>query len=336
MLVSVTVTPVMCYYLLPKMGSLDHGDTKAQAWLKARYERGLAKVLAAPKAWVVTGAVAALVAAAAVPFFPTTFLPPFNEGVALVGLRLNPGTTLAETTRIGAVAEQSLRAVPEVEHVGRRSGRAELDEHAEGVHVSEIDVKLKRSERSVEDIYADLRSRVSSLPAAIGIGQPISHRIDHMLSGVRTQIAIKIYGDDLDVLRGQAEALRQRLARIEGVVDLEVEKQVLTPQIKVRVDYDKALGYGLPPAKLLRELQLMIDGEKVSQIVEGSRRFDLVLRLPEASRGMDGLRNLMIDTPGGRVPLSQLASVEESDGPNQISRDDGRRRIVISVIDPVP
>ncbi|MES2633584.1 MAG: efflux RND transporter permease subunit [Pseudomonadota bacterium] len=330
MLVSVTVTPVMCYYLLPRMKSLDHGDSKAQIWVKARYERGLMKVLAFPKRWIVAGAVATVIAAIAVPFFPTTFLPPFNEGVALVGLRLNPGTTLAETTRIGAVAEQSLRGVPEVEHVGRRSGRAELDEHAEGVHVSELDVKLKRSDRSVEEVYADLRSRVASLPAAIGIGQPISHRIDHMLSGVRTQIAIKIYGDDLDVLRGQAEALRQRLSRLEGVVDLEVEKQVLTPQIKVRVDYDKALGYGLPPAKLLRELQLMIDGEKVSQIVEGSRRFDLVLRLPEASRGMEGLRNLMIDTPGGRVPLSQLAVVEESDGPNQISRDDGRRRIVIS------
>ncbi|MGE4240734.1 efflux RND transporter permease subunit [Ramlibacter sp.] len=330
MLVSVTVTPVMCYYLLPRMKSLDHGDSKAQAWVKARYERGLMKVLAFPKAWIAAGAVATVLAAVAVPFFPTTFLPPFNEGVALVGLRLNPGTTLAETTRIGAVAEQSLRAVPEVEHVGRRSGRAELDEHAEGVHVSELDVKLKRSDRSVEEVYADLRSRVASLPAAIGIGQPISHRIDHMLSGVRTQIAIKIYGDDLDALRGQAEALRQKLSRLEGVVDLEVEKQVLTPQIKVRVDYDKALGYGIPPAKLLRELQLMIDGEKVSQIVEGSRRFDLVLRLPEASRGMEGLRNLMIDTPGGRVPLSQLAVVEESDGPNQISRDDGRRRIVIS------
>ncbi len=330
MLVSVTVTPVMCYYLLPKMGSLDHGDTKAQAWLKARYERGLAKVLKTPKPWVVAGALAAILAAVAVPFFPTTFLPPFNEGVALVGLRLNPGTTLAESARIGAVAENNLRSVPEVEHVGRRSGRAELDEHAEGVHVSELDVKLKRSDRSVEEIYADLRSRVSALPAAIGIGQPISHRIDHMLSGVRTQIAVKIYGDDLDALRGQAESLRQRLSTIPGVVDLEVEKQVLTPQIKVRVDHDKAASLGLPAAKLLRELQMMIDGEKVAQIVEGSRRFDLVLRLPDASRGMEGLRNLMIDTPAGRFPLATLASVEESDGPNQISRDDGRRRIVIS------
>ena len=330
MLVSVTVTPVMCYYLLPKMKQLEHGDSRAQDWVKSRYERGLATVLARPKPWIVAGAAAVMVAAAAVPFFPTTFLPPFNEGVALVGLRLNPGTTLAESARLGAVAEASLRTVPEVEHVGRRSGRAELDEHAEGVHVSELDVKLKRSERQAQEVIADLRSKVSSLPASIEIGQPISHRIDHMLSGVRTQIAIKIYGDDLDQLRGLAEAFRQRISRVEGIADLVVEKQVLTPQIKVRVDHDKAAAYGLPAAKLLRELQMMIDGEKVAQIVEGSRRFDLVLRLPESARGVEGLRNLMVDTPAGRVPLSQLAVVEESDGPNQISRDDGRRRIVVS------
>ncbi|WP_298934247.1 efflux RND transporter permease subunit [uncultured Ramlibacter sp.] len=330
MLVSVTVTPVMAYYLLPRMKGMDHGDTRLQAWVKVRYQSGLQRLLQKPKPWLLAGVAAVVLAAAAVPFFPTTFLPPFNEGTALVGVRLNPGTTLAETTRVGTVAENNLRKVAEVEHVGRRSGRAELDEHAEGVHVSELDVRLRRSDRSVEQIYADLREQVSTLPASIEIGQPISHRIDHMLSGVRTQIAIKIYGDDLDTLRGQAEGLRQQLAGIEGVVDLQVEKQVLTPQIQVRVDYDKALGYGLPPAKLLRELQMLIDGEKVTQIVEGSRRFNLVLRLPESARGLDGLRNLFIDTPGGRVPLSQLATVEESDGPNQISRDDGRRRIVVS------
>jgi HME family heavy-metal exporter len=330
MFVSVTLTPVMSYYLLPNIKGLEHGDTKVQAWVKSRYAKGLDKVLSAPKGWVAAGLIAAVAAMAAVPFFPTTFLPPFNEGVALVGLRLNPGTTLSESVRIGAIAEKALAGVPEVEHVGRRSGRAELDEHAEGVHVSELDIKLKRSDRSVEQIYADIRSRIVSLPAAIGIGQPISHRIDHMLSGVRSQIAIKIYGDDLDTLRAQAETLRLKLASIGGVVDLEVEKQVLTPQIKVQVDYDRALGLGIPPAKLLQELQVLIDGEKVTQIVEGSRRFNLVLRLPETSRGIEGLRNLMIDTPGGRVPLSQLATVEESDGPNQVSRDDGRRRIVLS------
>ncbi len=330
MLVSVTVTPVMAYYLLPSIKGLDHGDTKVQAWIKSRYAKGLTHVLAAPRRYLAAAGVSVLLAAAAVPFFPTTFLPPFNEGVALVGLRLNPGTTLAETSRIGTVAEKALGSIPEVEHVGRRSGRAELDEHAEGVHVSELDLRLKPSERSVAEIYADIRSRISSLPAAIGIGQPISHRIDHLLSGVRAQIAIKIYGDDLDTLRGQAEALRQRLSVLPGIVDLEVEKQVLTPQIKVQVDHDKARGYGLPPAQLLAELQMLIDGQQITQIVEGNRRFNLVLRLPETGRGIEGLRNLLIDTPAGRVPLSQLATIEEGDGPNQVSRDDGRRRIVLS------
>lgn len=330
MVVSVTLTPVMAYYLLPRLKGLDHGDTRVQAWLKARYVAALKKVLEAPRAWVAAGAVSALLAIAAVPLFPTTFLPPFNEGVALVGLRLDPGTTLTESTRIAAIAEKALQGVPEVEHVGRRSGRAELDEHAEGVHVSELDLKLRRSERSLETVYADIRSRIATLPAAIGIGQPISHRIDHMLSGVRTQIAVKLFGDDLDVLRAQAEALRQRLATVPGVVDLEVEKQVLTPQIRIQADYDRALALGITPARLLQELQVLIDGERITQIVEGSRRFNLVLRLPETARGVEGLRNLLVDTPGGRVPLSRLATIEEGDGPNQISRDDGRRRIVLS------
>ena len=330
MVVSVTVTPVMAYYLLPNIKGLDHGDTRPQAWLKKHYAVGLQKVLNAPKRWVALGSAAAVLAIASVPFFPTTFLPPFNEGSALVGLRLNPGTTLNESVRIGAIAEKAMATVPEVEYVGRRSGRAELDEHAEGVHVSELDLKLKRSDRGVEQIYADIRNRIVSLPAAIGIGQPISHRIDHMLSGVRAPIAIKIYGDDLDTLRAQAEALRQKFSTIAGLVDLEVEKQVLTPQITVKVNYDRALGLGIPPAKLLQELQTLIDGEIITQVIEGSRRFNLVVRLPESSRGIEGLKTTMIDTPGGRVPLAQLAEVVESDGPNQISRDDGRRRIVLS------
>lgn len=330
MIVSVTLTPVMAYYLLPRMKNLGHGDTRIQTWVKTRYQKLLAFVLNAPRKWLISASLAVAAAAISVPFFPTTFLPPFNEGVALVGIRLNPGTTLSESVRIGAIAEVAIKGVPEAELVGRRSGRAELDEHAEGVHVSELDIKLKRSERSVSQIYADIRSRLASLPAAIGIGQPISHRIDHMLSGVRTQIAIKIFGDDLDTLRSQAETLRERLSKINGVVDLEVEKQVLTPQIKVNVDYDKALSYGIAPAKLLKELQMLVDGERVSQVVDGSKQFNLVLRLPESARGTQGLANMMIDTPGGRVPLSMLAKIEESDGPNQISRDDGRRRMVIA------
>ena len=333
LVVSVTVTPVLSYYLLPKMKRLEHGDTKVLTWLKNSYRSGLQSVLARPKAALVAAGAAVLVAGAAVPFFPTTFLPPFNEGTLLIGMRLNPGVTLAESAALARQAEVLVKQVPEVTHVGRRSGRAELDEHAEGVHVSELDVGLKPTAeltRSMDEIGADIRARLANLPASIGVGQPISHRIDHMLSGVRSQIAIKIFGEDLDVLRGQADALRAKLAAIPGLADLEIEKQVLAPQIKVRIDYAAAARYGVPAPQVLATLQSLVEGEKVAQIVEGNRRFALVVRLPETARSIEGLGQILIDTPTGRVPLSKIASIEDGDGPNQISRDDGKRRIVLS------
>jgi HME family heavy-metal exporter len=333
LVVSVTVTPVLSFYLLPSMKSLDHGDTKLLAWLKASYGRSLQAVLNRPKTALAAGAIAILVAAVAVPFFPKTFLPPFNEGTLLIGMRLNPGVTLAESSALAQQAEVLVKAVPEVVHVGRRSGRAELDEHAEGVHVSELDVGLKPASemtRSMGEISADIRARLINLPAAIAIGQPISHRIDHMLSGVRSQIAIKIFGDDLDTLRGQADVLRGRLAGIPGIADLEIEKQVLAPQIKVSVNYATAAQYGVPTPQILATLQSLVEGEKVTQVVEGGRRFALVVRLPESSRSLQGLGQILLETPGGPIPLSKIATIEDGDGPNQVSRDDGKRRIVLS------
>ena len=333
LLVSVTVTPVLSYYLLPRLKTLDHGDTRALAWLKKYYRGGLQAVLNRPKAALAAAGMAVLVAGAAVPFFPTTFLPPFNEGTLLVGIRLNPGVTLTESSALARQAEVLISQVPEVTHVGRRSGRAELDEHAEGVHVSELDVGIVPAEkltRTMDEVRADIRGRLVNLPAAIEVGQPISHRIDHMLSGVRSQIAIKIYGEDLDALRGQADALRARLATIQGIADLQIEKQVLAPQIKVRVDYAAAAQYGVPAPQILATLQGLVEGERVAQIVEGNRRFALVVRLPESARSIEGLSQILIETPSGRIPLSKVASIEDSDGPNQISRDDGKRRIVLS------
>src|SRR5574343_549638 len=333
LIVSVTVTPVLSFYLLPRMKNLDHGDTKVLAWLKAGYRSSLQGVLNRPKAAMATAGAAVLVAAAAVPFFPTTFLPPFNEGTLLIGLRLNPGVTLTESSALARQAEVLVKQVPEVTHVGRRSGRAELDEHAEGVHVSELDVGLKPTAeltRSMDEVRADIRARLANLPVAIEIGQPISHRIDHMLSGVRSQIAIKIFGEDLDALRGQADALRSRLATIPGIADLQIEKQVLAPQIKVRVDYAAAAQYGVPAPQVLAALQRLVEGEKITQIEEGGRRFALVVKLPESARSIEGLSQILIETPTGRIPLSKVASIEDGDGPNQISRDDGKRRIVLS------
>ena len=331
--VSVTVTPVLAYYLLPQMKTLDHGDTRLLAWLKRHYKGGLEAVMRHPRELLIACIVTALIAALTVPLFARTFLPPFNEGTLVIGLRLNPGVTLTESSNLARQAELLIREVEEVTHVGRRSGRAELDEHAEGVHVSELDVGIKpQSEltRSMDEVKRDIRSRLVNLPAAISIGQPISHRIDHIMSGVRAPIAIKLFGEDLDTLRGQAAALRERLVSVPGLVDLEIEKQVLAPQIKVRIDYAAAAQYGVPTPQILAALQNLVGGERVAQVVEGTRRFDLVVRLPDSARGIEGLANLLIETPNGRIPLAKVASIEDSDGPNQISRDNGRRRIVLS------
>ena len=262
--------------------------------------------------------------------FPRAFLPPFNEGTLTINLLLNPGTSLGESNRIGTQAELLIKQVPEVLHAGRRTGRAELDEHAEGVHYSEIDVELKRSQRSRDAVLQDIRSRLNVLPAVVNVGQPISHRLDHILSGVNAQIALKVYGDDLDTLRALAAQLRDRLATISGITDLQVEKAVLIPQLKVRLDYEKAAAYGVTPSAVLKALETLLGGEKLAQVIEGSRRFDLVVRLPDSARGPRALEQLLIETPGGRIPLARVAEIEDGDGPNQVSRDNTRRRIAIS------
>jgi HME family heavy-metal exporter len=330
MFVSVTVTPVMAYYLLPRMKQLHAGDSPLVTWLK-RWDAKLLHWSFGHSRKLLAGALATVVVVAAtIPLFPRSFLPPFNEGTLTVNVLFNPGTSLAESNRIGTLAEQLIAGVGEVTQVGRRTGRAELDEHAEGVHYSEIDVDLRASARSREAIINDIRARLAVLPAVSNVGQPISHRLDHLLSGVRAQIALKVYGDDLDTLRGLAGDLRARLAKIPGITDLQIEKQVLIPQIKIRVDYEQAARYGVAPGTLLRSLEQMIEGERITQIVEGNRRFDLLVRLPESGRGLQELPNLLIETPGGHVPLSRLAAIEDGDGPNQVSRENSRRRIVIS------
>jgi HME family heavy-metal exporter len=330
LLVALTVTPVMCYFLLPRMKQIEHGDGKLVTWLKHWDKRLLEAAFPHARAILLSAIVLLLVALASVPYFPRAFLPAFNEGTLTISLLLNPGTSLAESNRVGALAEQLIQMVPEVRSVGRRTGRAELDEHAEGVHSSELDVDLKPSARPRDAIMADIRSRLAGLPAAATVGQPISHRLDHLLSGVRAQIALKLFGDDLDTLRGQAAVLRDKLARIPGLTDLQIEKQVLIPQIKIRLDYDSAAQLGISPGGLLRTLETLTEGDTVAQIIDGNKRFNLVVRLPDAARSAQGLAGVLIDSPHGRIPLSQVASVEEADGPNQIGRENGRRRIVIA------
>ena len=328
--VALTLTPVLCYYLLPRLKRLDHGDSALVAVLKRWQAAALAWSFPRSGSVLMVAVALVVAAAASVPWFARTFLPPFNEGTLTISVLLNPGTSLSESNRIGALAERLILQVPEVTKVGRRTGRAELDEHAEGVHSSEIDVDLAASARPRAQIITELRTRLASLPASVSVGQPISHRLDHLLSGVRAQIALRIFGDDLDVLRAQAEELRTRLSKIPGIADLSIEKQVRIPQVKVSLDHAAIARYGATPGDVLRHVEMLVGGDKVAQVLDGSRRFDLVVRLPDSARAAGQLGDLLLETPAGRVPLKLLARVDEADGPNQIGRDNGKRRIVIA------
>jgi HME family heavy-metal exporter len=329
LLVSITLTPVLSFHLFAGRRSRHH-----DGFLLRHFKRANMALLswALPRRDLIFAAAVVAVAATvfAAAWLPRTFLPPFNEGTLDVSLQYNPGISLHESNRLGLIAEQLLMGMPEVASVGRRTGRAELDEHAEGVHFSEIDVDLKSSLRPRDEILADIRSRLAVLPASVSVGQPIAHRMDHMLSGIRAEIALKVYGDDLDTLRNLAETLRDRLSSVKGVADLQVEKQNRIPQLRVEADYERAKLYGVTPAALTGALEGMSNGRVVSQVVtDGNRRFDVVIRLSDADRSTRGLADLLIETPSGHVPLQLVARIQETDGPNQILRENGQRRIAV-------
>ncbi len=329
LVVSITLTPVMAYYMLPGLKRLDEHEGVIVRVLKRGNRRLLDWSFRHPKT-LMTGALAGVIAAGAFATqLPRSFLPPFNEGTLTISMLFNPGISLAESHRVGLIAERIIMEVPEVKLVGRRTGRAELDEHAEGVHSSEIDVDLHPNGRSKNEIVNDIRARLSVLPVTTNMGQPISHRLDHMLSGVRAQIALKIFGEDLDTIRALAEELRQRLASVPGVVDLQVEKQVRIPQLEVIVDYRRAALYGLQPAAITEQLERLSNGRIVSRLVDGNRRFDVVVRLQDERRTTQGLADLLIESPVGWIPVRQIADIVETDGPNQILRENGKRRVVV-------
>jgi len=261
---------------------------------------------------------------------PRSFLPPFNEGTLTINMLFNPGISLAESHRVGLIAERLILEVPEVERVGRRTGRAELDEHAEGVHSSEIEVALKAG-RSKDAVIADIRSRLAVLPVATNIGQPISHRLDHLSSGVRAALAVKVYGADLGELRRLAAQVEGTLSQIPGVVDLQVEPQVEVPQVSIEIDRSAAARYGVTPYELAENLEVALAGHGVSQILQGQRTFDLVVWFtPEARNRLEAIQSTLINTPSGqRIPLGQLASVRRDTGPNTINRENVSRRIVV-------
>ncbi len=334
LLVALTVTPALSFYLLPGMKRMAHPkEGPIIRFWKAVVARVLAVGFRIPGVIFAAVIGAFLLALAAVPFFGREFLPEFNEGSATVFVMSAPGTSLDESNRLGQIAERVLREVPEVQTIGRRTGRAEGDEHVQEVNSTEIEFELASSDRSRAEILADIRDRLAEIPGVFtGVGQPISHRIDHLLSGVQAQIAIKLFGDDLATLRANAEAIRAVVADIPGMVDVQVERMTLIPQVHVRVNRERAALHGLRPGEVARYAELALRGRAITRVVEGQQFYDVVLRLPDSARtDLEAIRSIPIDTPNGRlVPLDLVADVEEAMGPNMVNREDGQRRIYVS------
>ncbi len=336
LLISLTVTPVLASYLLPKSKAIAGRETDSWLvkWLKARDEKLLHWTLKHPKPILIGTALLFAGAMATTPFLGKEFLPPFNEGSYVVNVLAQPGTSLEESNRLGTAAEKLLLQIPEVKETGRRTGRAELDEHAEGVHYGEIDVSLKPdAARSKAEILAEMRAKMATLPGvSVDIGQPISHRLDHLLSGVRAQLAVKVFGADLPTLRAKAEAVRAAMSKVPGVVDLNIEKLVEIPQVQVKLDRAALARYGLQSGAVSETLETAMLGQNVGTLLEGQRSYDLIVRFNDASRGnIEAIRATLIDTPSGaKIPLSSVAQISEGFGPNQIARENVQRRIVIS------
>jgi CzcA family heavy metal efflux pump len=334
LVVSLTVTPVLCSYVFKNAEFKEHHETKIVKKLKNLDRRVLDWALDHPKKVLSAAFVMFLGSIALLPFMGKDFLPKFNEGTAMVSVISVPGTSLEESNRIGSQAETLLMKTSEVKFVSRRTGRAELDEHAEGVNVSEIDVSFKEgSTRKRDVILEELRENLEVIPnVAVNIGQPISHRLDHLLSGVNAQLAIKIFGTDLATLRAKAAELKGAIQDVEGLVDLNVEQQALIPQIKIQLLREETLKYGLNVGEVSKMLELAFGGRIVSQVIEDQRVFDVFYRFDDESRGN---LELMKKTPfktmpdGTRVTLEMIADVYESTGPNQVNRENGMRRIVV-------
>ncbi|MAL17958.1 MAG: CusA/CzcA family heavy metal efflux RND transporter [Balneola sp.] len=335
LVIAMTVTPAMCYYLLPSQASKGKLE---ESWftkkLKSGYEHVLNVVLRIKKTVLVGTLVLFLGTLVVLPFLGRSFLPEFNEGTLVISAVTIPGTSLTESNAIGKRIEEILLDHPAIESTSRRTGRAELDEHAQGVNASEIDAELDIPEGTTkEQVLAEIREDLSVVSGTnITIGQPIGHRIDHMLSGTRANIAVKIFGTDLFRLRAMAEEVRGQMETVEGVVDLSVEQQQNVPQIQIRPDRRALARYGITIQQLAEMVDVAFAGEVVSQILEGDKMFDLLVRFDEDHRGsIESVQKATFNLEDGTiVPLAELASVTSRSGPNTISRENVQRKIVVS------
>ncbi len=332
--VALTLTPVLCSYLLgkPRKGDKPEREPYIVRKVKIVYEKALKWALTHKK-WVL-GITGGVLVAAVIMFFTLgrSFLPPFNEGSFTINISTIPGISIEESDKIGRIAEDILLSIPEIKTVARKTGRAELDEHALGVNVSEIEAPFELDKRSKEEVLVEIREKMKVLPGVnIEIGQPISHRIDAMLSGTRANIAIKLFGTDLNKMFLLGNQIKASVEGIEGIADLNVEQQIERPQLKIEPKREAMAKYGITLPEFGEIVNVMLAGEVVSQVYEGNRSFDLTLKVSDDSRATaDRIKNLIVDANGRMIPLGNIAEVTSSTGPNTINRENVSRKIVIS------
>jgi CzcA family heavy metal efflux pump len=333
LVVALTVTPALCSFLLPNARSVLRGH---EPWLVSRLKRvfqpSLRWSLDHPAIVVLSSVLLVIGAGIALSRTGRAFLPEFNEGTLTVSAVTLPGTSLADSDSLGRGLERILLGIPEVVSTARRTGRAELDEHVQGVESAEVDVMLRMRERPKEEVLAEIRERVTLLPGMnVTVGQPISHRIDHMLSGTRANIAVKVFGDDLTMLRSLARQVEAAMRGIDGVVDLSMEQQTDIPTVRVRVRSEDAARYGLQPGEVTTMIQTAFVGIEVNRVLEGQISFPMVVRYPETKfDDLEVIGGTLIDTPSGaKVPLNAVADIYEDRGPNFISREGVQRKIVV-------
>lgn len=332
-LVSLTLTPVLCSYLLGGDKSDKAGkDPAIVRWLQKVYNVALEWVISHKKTTL--GAVLALFAVALGIFFSlgSSFLPAFNEGSFTINVSTLPGVSLEESDNVGRRAEELLLTVPEIKTVARKTGRAELDEHALGVNVSEIEAPFELGKRSKKEVVAEVRAKLNTLPGVnVEIGQPISHRIDAMLSGTRANIAIKLFGTDLDKMFLLGNQIKSEIEGIPGIADLNVEQQIERPQLQIVPNREMMAKYGITPSEFNDMVEVYLAGKVVSQVYEGNKVFDLTLKAADDSRNsIEEIRNISVDAVGGKIPFGQIAQIRSAAGPNTINRENVARKIVIS------
>ena len=332
-LVALTLTPVLCSYLLGGDKSDKAGkDPAIVRWLQKVYDVALEWVISHKKTTL--GAVLALFAVALGIFFSlgSSFLPAFNEGSFTINVSTLPGVSLEESDNVGRRAEELLLTVPEIKTVARKTGRAELDEHALGVNVSEIEAPFELGKRSKREVVAEVRAKLNTLPGVnVEIGQPISHRIDAMLSGTRANIAIKLFGTDLDKMFLLGNQIKSEIEGISGIADLNVEQQIERPQLQIVPNREMMAKYGITPSEFNDMVEVYLAGKVVSQVYEGNKVFDLTLKAADDSRNsIEEIRNISVDAVGGKIPFGQIAQIRSAAGPNTINRENVARKIVIS------